>query len=141
MFHTSAPGLSAAGDVSDWIQILVTNADTIPREALQVVVEGAALPGVAHYAFLMLRRLTTLRGVRRDQLITSEMPDLAVPTRFVWGEDDAFCRPGSAYDLLDRMPNADLRLVPRAGHLPQLDRPDDVAQAVSSFLDDAESPA
>jgi len=118
-------------------RLLVTHADTIPTEALQVMVEAAALPGVGRYAFLMLRRLTNLRGVRRGLIISSEMPGLGVPTRFVWGEDDAFSRPASAADVWDRMPNADLRRIPEAGHLPQLDRPDDVAEAVSSFLDDA----
>jgi len=120
-------------------RFLVTNADTIPTDALQVMVDGAALPGVGRYAFLMLRRLTNLRGVRPDQLITSEMSRLGVPTRFVWGEDDAFCRPDAADDVWKLMPNAELRRIPKAGHVPQLDRPDEVADAVASFLDDPKS--
>lgn len=116
-------------------RILVANADAIPIEALEVMVEAGNLPGVARYSFSMLRRLTTLRGVRPHLLIDSELTHLRVPTRFVWGTEDAFWGPASADGLCDGMPNAELRLIPGAGHVPQLDRPDDVADAVSSFLD------
>jgi pimeloyl-ACP methyl ester carboxylesterase len=117
-------------------RVLVSDARRIPREALEITVEGGLLPGVGRHAFQMPRQLTTLRGIRPGLLINSEVEDLGTPTRFVWGEEDAFWPPSLADGLWDRMPDAELWTIPDAGHLPQLDHPDAVAGGVTSFLED-----
>lgn len=117
-------------------QILAVHADRIPRRALEVMVAGAALPGVGRYAFQMLREVTNLRGIPPHLLIASELTALQTPTLFVWGEEDAFGVPADADRVWERMPSARLRAVPDAGHLPQMDQPDAVAEAVAGFLSD-----
>jgi len=116
-------------------RILVSDAQRIPRRQLELMVAAAALPGVADYAFAMLRQVTTLRGWRRNLLLFSEMERLDVPTLFVWGEDDGFAPPSAAGRLWDRMPRGTLRAIPDAGHLPQMDQPGEVADAINRFLD------
>lgn len=118
--------------------LLVTDARRIPREALEVMVEAGLLPGVGRYSFEMLRQVIDIRGVRRELLINAELERLAVPTRFVWGEEDAFCPPGDADPVWERMPSAEMWQIPDAGHLPQLDQPDQVADAVTSYLEEKE---
>ena len=59
---------------------------------------------------------------------------VSAPTLFLWGADDAFGGPGMAQRFLTAMPNADLRVIPDAGHLPWLDDPPGVAETTLSFL-------
>lgn len=114
--------------------LLVTDAKRIPPDALEVAVAGALLPGVGLHAFRMLRQVLDIGGVRKSLLIESEVARLDVPTRFVWGEEDAFLSPDEADRIWERMPRAEIRRISDAGHLPQLDQPDEVADAVVSFL-------
>lgn len=115
-------------------QILVVNAEEIPLRALEVMVAGGALPGVGRYSFEMLREVTNFGGVKQDMLINDEITHLATPTLFVWGDRDEFAVPSDADRVWDRMPSARLVVVPQAGHLPQIDQPDTIAQAVTAFL-------
>lgn len=68
-----------------------------------------------------------------------DMTYLTVPTLFVWGDADAFAPPLSGRDMAARMPEAQIEVVPDAGHLPYLDRPDAVADAIIRFLGRSEA--
>jgi pimeloyl-ACP methyl ester carboxylesterase len=47
-----------------------------------------------------------------------------VPVKFVWGEDDKILPLAFAHEFKRRMPEAELEIVPRCGHLPQTEKPD-----------------
>lgn len=69
----------------------------------------------------------------------TELPEdllrrVAVPTLFWWGADDAFGGAGVARALVDTLPDAQLAMLPGAGHLPWLDDPTAAAQATGAFL-------
>jgi 2-hydroxy-6-oxonona-2,4-dienedioate hydrolase len=57
-----------------------------------------------------------------------------VPTLFWWGIDDTFGGEGVARHLAAVMPDAELTMVPDAGHLPWLDDPEGAARATVAFL-------
>lgn len=57
-----------------------------------------------------------------------------VPTLFLWGADDAFGDGGLARNLTGMMPEAELAMVPEAGHLPWIDFPERMGSAASAFL-------
>lgn len=59
-----------------------------------------------------------------------------VPTLFLWGSDDAFGDEENARHVAGLLPDADLVMLPDAGHLPWLDAPDVVARAMMAFLGD-----
>ena len=59
---------------------------------------------------------------------------VASPTSFLWGEDDVFGGHDVAEQLVAAMPDAQLVMLPAAGHLPWLDDPDRVASAVMTHL-------
>jgi 2-hydroxy-6-oxonona-2,4-dienedioate hydrolase len=65
-----------------------------------------------------------------DELLAS----VRVPTLFWWGADDAFGDEGVARHLAEVMRDAQVRLVPDAGHLPWLDDAAAVASATTAFL-------
>jgi 3-oxoadipate enol-lactonase len=88
----------------------------------------------------MLRAVATSRGLRPELLLGDEMARLSVPTLFVWGDADAFAPPSIGQELAARMPDAHFEVVPDAGHLPWVDRPDIVAASINGLLAQRKSP-
>jgi pimeloyl-ACP methyl ester carboxylesterase len=83
----------------------------------------------------MIGRLGSPRGF--DPALTlSEtlLRSVAVPTLFLWGEEDGFGGPKTARGVAGLLPKAELELLPRSGHLPWLDDPGHVARAAAAFL-------
>jgi pimeloyl-ACP methyl ester carboxylesterase len=62
------------------------------------------------------------------------LPTLACPTLVICGEDDGMVPPENSRQLAARIPGAKLRLIPNCGHLPMLEHPEAVAEAVIEFL-------
>jgi pimeloyl-ACP methyl ester carboxylesterase len=59
-----------------------------------------------------------------------------VPTLIVWGENDALYPKPYAAAWRDKIPNARLEMIANCGHLPQVERPDELAKLVSRFIAD-----
>ena len=114
--------------------LLMADADRLPRDFLQIALAGAALPGARMGAYSMLRRATTLGGLRRDLYLRDEVTKLGVPTLFLWGDVDGFAAPSSGGTVAAAMPQARLEVIKDAGHLPHLDAPATVATAIDRFL-------
>jgi pimeloyl-ACP methyl ester carboxylesterase len=56
-----------------------------------------------------------------------------VPALVLWGEGDGIVTPDYGRRLCRSLPNARFELVPEAGHYPQIERPDTVADAIDRF--------
>ena len=62
------------------------------------------------------------------------LPTLDVPVRLVWGEEDRWLDRSVPERLRSLVPDAELVLVPRAGHFAPEDAPADVARALEEFF-------
>jgi 3-oxoadipate enol-lactonase len=62
------------------------------------------------------------------------LPGISVPTLVLVGEEDVLTPPGEAKAMASAIPGARLEVVPRAGHLANLENPDAVNTALRSFL-------
>ena len=83
----------------------------------------------------MIGRLASVRGF--DHSLTLGYDVLRVvtaPTLFIWGEDDSFGSHAVAEPVASLLPNAELVMYPRSGHLPWLDAPDKAIAATGGFL-------
>ena len=56
-----------------------------------------------------------------------------VPTLIVWGEADGVVTADYGEKLCRSLPDARLALIPEAGHYPQIERPDAIADAIEDF--------
>ena len=112
-------------------RLLVAHAEEVPRDILDLAVAAQALPGVERSSHTMLRAVATLRGWRRDLAMRDALAGLQVPTRFLWGAADAFAPPSSGREMAARMPDAAIDVIPETGHLPHLERPEVVADAIA----------
>jgi pimeloyl-ACP methyl ester carboxylesterase len=63
------------------------------------------------------------------------LPNLTVPVFIIAGEDDRLIRPRYFEAISREIPNARLVLIPKCGHVPQEECPQEFMQAVEDFLD------
>jgi len=73
-----------------------------------------------------------------DQAYTDEVeplyPSIDLPVLVVWGAEDAWIPVDRAHRLAELIPGARLELIENAGHLIQLDRPDEVENVLRGWL-------
>lgn len=162
MVQMACPALSPGDRVPPFMRLLtrswirrIVNAlppnERAGRAILRQIGHGASLdadriPRSFFDWYLALQRHTDT--MRNDgELIGSVIPNRAavtltddllrsVPTAtlFWWGADDPFGGPDVAQAFAATMPNAELTMVPDAGHLPWIDDPAGAAAATSGFL-------
>lgn len=75
-----------------------------------------------------------LMAVSSAELDTRELlPTIRVPTLLVWGEADARSPLGVAHQFRDAIPGARLAVIPDAGHISNLEAPEQFNAEVRSF--------
>jgi 2-hydroxy-6-oxonona-2,4-dienedioate hydrolase len=70
-----------------------------------------------------------------DDLVGAAYAALGLPTQLVWGAEDRWITPSIGRAAAEVIPQADLVLVPDAGHAPYFERPDAFMDLVLPFLD------
>jgi pimeloyl-ACP methyl ester carboxylesterase len=121
------------------------------RSILRQIGHGKSLdadripPGFLDWYLDLQRHTDTMRNdgeligqviPHRTELVLSDdqLAQARVPTLFWWGSDDTFGGEDVARHLVGAMPDAELTMVPDAGHLPWLDDPEGAARATMAFL-------
>jgi pimeloyl-ACP methyl ester carboxylesterase len=56
-----------------------------------------------------------------------------LPALVLWGENDGIVRPDYGERLCRALPDARFAAIPQAGHYPQIERPEEVADAIEGF--------
>lgn len=74
-----------------------------------------------------------VRGVIHRESIFEELPKIKAPTLILSGEDDKVCHPDRSRQVLTRIPNAEMRLIPRAGHTMPVEEPDEINAWLLAF--------
>lgn len=85
---------------------------------------GEIRPTVLHSDFLACDAFD-----ERDRIAQIQAPSL-----ILCGQADQLTPPRHAQYLADQLPNAEIQLIPQAGHMLQLEAPEAVAQALTHFL-------
>jgi haloalkane dehalogenase len=70
---------------------------------------------------------------QQDALVSSgTLRHLQVPVSIIWGEKDRYLNPSLAAEIAALFPNPSVHLLPGAGHWPQHDQPDAVAELLKA---------
>ena len=69
-----------------------------------------------------------------DKGLHKRLYRLRAPTLLIWGAEDRLVDPSYGRAFADAIPQARLEIVAGAGHLPQLERQEEVAALVATFL-------
>jgi len=75
-----------------------------------------------------------------DWTVMDRLNEIKVPALVMAGRHDFLFPPEHQAILADRLPNAELVLIERAGHNPQMERTAEVIEAIRSFMADAPVP-
>ena len=106
----SFPGLFAGEPPGDIVELLTAVAADVRRPSLRVALAAMA-----------------------DADLRDVLPCVAVPTLLIWGELDARSPLTVAQQFARTIPDAELVLIPGAGHMSNLERPDAFNAALRSF--------
>jgi pimeloyl-ACP methyl ester carboxylesterase len=90
--------------------------------------ELASIMSAFHPVGFRLMALSSAHSDMRDLL-----PEIRVPTLLVWGEADARSPMSIAHQIHDAIPSARLAVIPRAGHLSNLEAPAHFTAEVRDF--------
>ena len=102
-----------------------------------------AQPTVARHVLEMMRGTSptgaaaALRGRAERPDYIGMLASITVPTLVVVGRDDEFTPVAEARLTAERIRNASLVIIDGAGHLPNLERPDEFNDALEKFLTSA----
>jgi pimeloyl-ACP methyl ester carboxylesterase len=69
-----------------------------------------------------------------DKGLKKRIHRISAPSLIIWGKADAVIAPAYAHDFARRITGARLALIDDAGHLPHLERPDEVVPLMRDFL-------
>ncbi|TXN30585.1 alpha/beta fold hydrolase [Lacisediminihabitans profunda] len=69
-----------------------------------------------------------------DPTLASRLQFIAVPTAVLWGEGDGVVTPAYGRALAAAVPGAVFALLSRAGHLPQIERPEELWPVLDGFV-------
>jgi pimeloyl-ACP methyl ester carboxylesterase len=80
--------------------------------------------------------------LRKDEALlqrdTAELEPLlgsvGAPVQVVWGEEDGWLDPSQATVLVEKIPTAEMHMVPNAGHFVMEDAPGEVAEVLAGFF-------
>lgn len=73
------------------------------------------------------------RGKGSDPTLRERLRSITVPTLVLWGESDGIYDPEYGRAYAEAIPGSTFRLVPAAGHLPQLEAPQEVLRLLLAF--------
>jgi pimeloyl-ACP methyl ester carboxylesterase len=109
-FDPALPGLFAGEPPAEFVPLLEQIAADVRPESLKTQLSLMA------------------EADQRDLL-----PGIAVPTLLIWGELDARSPLSVARQFQETIPETELVVIPGAGHVSQLERPEEVNKAVRTF--------
>ena len=115
------------------------------EEVLTKMVAPHNLASAGEHAFRMMRHApaegaaAALRGRAERPDYTDMLGTITVPTLVVVGSDDVFTPIADAEYLHTRIPGSTLAVIEDAGHMPNLERPDEFNKALAEFLSEVQS--
>ena len=99
------------------------------------VIDPATMPAVARTVLLGNRAaLATYGGTSADPTLLGRLAGVRVPALVVWGEADRIADVGYGRAYAAAIPEARFVLLPRTGHVPQLETPEALLAALSGFV-------
>jgi pimeloyl-ACP methyl ester carboxylesterase len=68
-----------------------------------------------------------------DPHLSKWLHRVSIPTQIIWGQEDRILSPGYAAEFAKLIPDARVDLLPRCGHLPHIEKPDEFVRLVRTF--------
>ena len=82
----------------------------------------------------MAGKIALGRAIFTRNDLMDQLKQIKIPTLIVVGEEDGPRPPHEAQEMAHSIPNAEIAIIPRAGHICTLEQPDAVNQVLTHFL-------
>ncbi|MDX1671744.1 MAG: alpha/beta hydrolase [Balneolaceae bacterium] len=86
-----------------------------------------------------LGRLLSIARSTHEHNLEDQLEQVKHPVLLVWGEEDVITPPEVAETFCKKLPNAELKWIPRCGHAPMMERPQPFAFYLNEFLSKLEN--
>jgi pimeloyl-ACP methyl ester carboxylesterase len=116
------------------LRMLVANQARLPAHIYEVAYAAATLPGARESWLSLLEALISWGHLHPRHYLRDELPQLDIPTLFIWGEQDYFAAPSSGIQCCAMMPQARIEILPQTGHLVWMDQLERCTEAILAFL-------
>ncbi len=125
------------------IRLCVADPSTVREERIQELTEEFAERATMAWSgqALMASAMGLLRAwlVPRSRSLWTIAPRLSMPTLVVWGTEDKLVTVRKSQRVASLLPHARLLVLPRTGHVAQMERPVTVARAVLGMWEAGDS--
>jgi pimeloyl-ACP methyl ester carboxylesterase len=123
---------SRSGTAAVLRAILTTNLSSLSQDAERALIDYLHVTARAAGTAYLARTLVLFAGARgqREALASSELSALRLPVSIVWGARDRLLPLSHARRAAERLPDAELRVLPDIGHSPNWEQPGAVVDAV-----------
>jgi pimeloyl-ACP methyl ester carboxylesterase len=75
----------------------------------------------------------SMAALSRDQ-VDQRMASIEVPTLILFGEHDMVVPPGNAELMAEKLPQAEIKIIPDTGHIFPIEDPESTVAAIDDFL-------
>ena len=86
-------------------------------------------------------RLIKMARAQKQASVTEHLSQIRVPAFIIWGEEDQITPPDVAREFQQRLPDAQLRMIPACGHAPMIEHPSLFNRYLLEFLDQVSEPS
>ena len=105
------------------------------REMVDELVKVRNTPEAKRASLKATRSGVNLWGLRRSMMVLPMLKAWAKPLLIIWGREDRILPVSHAYRAASVLPNSRVHVIPRCGHWPQMERPQEFNSLVLRFLD------
>lgn len=128
-------GHLAAALLGPWIIPFALRQIYYHRELItQEVISGYAAPFREFSRRLAIGRLCQQLNPLPLEEVEALLHNLRQPVSLIWGYQDRVLPVRQAYWIKERLPQAQMHILPQAGHAPQEEAPDEVNKIIIAFL-------
>lgn len=128
----SKPTLNAKMRVWARTALMYANPQSAPKDWVTVQEKLTQTPGFLEATLSSLRSLSSIFG--QHTVLLDDLPQLSMPTLVLWGENDLIVPKYQAENAVKRIPKGQIRIIPNAGHMPQIEQPKLFLESVNQFL-------
>ncbi len=113
---------------------ILSGSPTVTEALLAQPEDPAAIPDFMVGRFLTQAAVSHFIWPIPDRDLRRRLYRITMPTLVLWGEDDQYVPVCYAREFGDGLPDARIERIPGAGHMPQLEKTDEVMTVLADFL-------
>lgn len=115
-----------------WASLAYANPEAVTDELVDILIGPASDRGSAQAFYATFKAVTSADP---GFSVKKVLPTLDIPMLLVWGQQDRMIPPAFARQFTDCNPNIQLLTIDNAGHCPHDESPEEVNQAILSWID------